>query len=491
MDWKKIEFWHLEKLILILVLCLPLLAGCQAMQSDNLPEPAQEHIYDALPETPHIDTMDIELPGTGLTAGFVVPEALRWEIIHVIQDEASGNWAVLYAVNQDDAHVIGQRIWRGSTVRIQLFDRQGGFIGQADTEYGPRTTNLESDLASPEPIVFRNHLLSFFGAPRHSGGARYIFADTQTWETTSLWTRWIAVYEDYFLARFQPHGDWSHDYLLKLFQGAQQIASIRVELPVWYQISSFGTTQERMFLALTDSRTGSMGLETVTYLLDFGSETYEVVHHHSLEDLDELVASNERWEIYNASTGRTFGNTHWGEVIARDKGTGELLVLHDRLARSAAFGPDDLLLISCRWELLLFGVNKMQLVRGIVTFTQDRPLDRVLSGVAFDSEREWFVVAWLYQGVDYMDWDGRYRLRELPYDYRTNVIISTYSTAGELLSSVDTGVEMTMFPYTCSKYSTLELEIVISGGGYTMLRKFCRWCDEKDGADFVSVRYWG
>ena len=246
-------------------------------------------------------------------------------------------------------------------------------------------------------------------------------------------------------------------------------------LPNWYSSGrSFGV--EELTLSLGEDRTAVMSGRTITYELDFNTETYEVLRHYTLEDFDNLVTYNERWEIFNANRGR-FEGGWWGEVVAHDKQTGEFIFFHDRYAYSAVFGGDDLLLISEVWGLKLFDMNTMRIILDMLPMPESdyEWLDRVISGVAFDSEREWFIVAWL--SLAEMD--------KHPYEYSTNVMISTYTTSGELLRTIDTGIEMRLFP---RMYSILELELVLDGEGNVLFRDWSEW-DETD-VDFEGARYW-
>jgi len=411
-----------------------------------------------------------------ITLGFDVPDALHWEIIYVTQDEASGNWAVLYAVSNHGDEATPWMKWRRDRsanvyIYIQLFDSQGSLIRRIDTQTSP-VTYPHGGLASSGPVVLRGNLLSFF-AEWSPFLRSYVFADTQTGETFSIHADDIAMFEDYFLARVR----WGPGYRLELFRGAEQIAEIVVEIPTWYWNEGAFDGHQQLSLSLDNSRTASMSRETITYLLDFDSETYEVLRHYTLEDLDDLVTHNDRWEIFNVHTGR-FEGPSWGEVVARSRYTSGIYYLYGMHASSAIFSGSGLLLIRDTQRLILFDLDEMQIVQRLSP-REELPR-RIVSGIAYDSEKEWFVVLWLSLD-DMCIIEGT---NSFGPEYN-NVMISVYTANGELLRSIDTGVEMPLSPWM---FAVLQLEVELDGEGNVLFRQWRPWLE--NGTDFKSVRYW-
>jgi len=465
----------IKRRILICTLCVLLLAGCHTDQAGPTHSNEVPQVVEEQPDyQPAFNTLALELQGMEQTVNFIVPDSPLWEIVHAIHDEVGDTWAVLYAVNQEDALISrssGRLMWGTANMYVQLFDGEGNFTQRLDAQTTPMLGRF-GEIENPEPVIFRDGMLSFFAGV--SFRKNYVFLNTQTGDITRIEADAVAARNNSFLMRSRQSGS----YRLELFHSNEKAGEIIVGLPSWYINETGFDPHEPMSLTLRSRSAGSMTRRTISYFIDFNTGTYEVLRQYTLDDMNlPMVISNDRWEIYNVHTGRFEGGA-WGEVVAHNKQTGEITFLYDIRAYSAVFSGENLLLISNLRELVLFDLEQMQVVRQLSP-REDLPR-RIVSGIAYDSENEWFVVAWL--SLD----DMRVVEETSAFDpHHNDVMISVYTTGGELLRTINTGVEM---PFNPSMFSALELELVLDGQGNVLFRQQGWWAESD--ATFESIRYW-
>ena len=404
-----------------------------------------------------------------LTLDFVRP-ASRWQVFRVVHNEERDEWAVIYARRYLDFGPFNQQ----GTLMVQIFDGQGNFLHITNNTneetcveaWQPSIGNMgriEFRLNDVEILVFSERIFSF-------ASNRNLFAvDRQSGDINVTRFSLIAANGRYMIT-------WDGgEVLTLLLENGEVVGTLEMPPVPWFLVDDFGS-RHLLELALGDDRIATMSSPTVTITFDFYAETTEVVRHYTLEDLDDLVAASELWELYNANIGG-FNGGFWGETVLHNKRTGEFVQLHEERASSAAFAGENLLLVSEIWGLLLFDVNERRVVRNLLPSEPGEWPDIMVNGVAFDPEKEWFVVAWLDNDAQ------RYANYDEGSSVKTNIMLNIYSMTGDLIRTIDTGVEVEIPIFHL--IFTLELELILDGQGNAMFRN-----RRADDAVFESVRYW-
>jgi len=382
------------------------------------------------------DAFIIMLPGgLSIEADFQLPEEPFFAISNIVFDAESRRWAVLYATTESVSQIIdGESMpffgGRQGRLNIQLFDPVGAFIGRIQTEFNPRTESGGAHQVGPSgPVTFNNGLLTFSARMAGAQPRYFVFFDVDTEEYTYTRAGRVVAIDDYFLTVAVLGDD---EFVMRLFERDRLISEIQVDATG--HLVPLGIASVKDFDPV--DRVGTFGVGQAIFTLDFNRRTWEFHRHYRREDIHNPgapFAHNERWAIHHPS----LFNPRGTELIALDRNTGSVafLTVAFTVPRSGTavgassqirFGPDNLLLVNHMYRLELIDVENAVTLDSMFGVDYGA-MDAFATGIAYDSEREWFLVTWRSPQ------QGETRLDEMP------LMMDIFTLEGELVHSFDTG----------------------------------------------------
>lgn len=398
--------------------------------------------------------IDAELPGTSVYAKFMLPEYLNWEIFDILYDIKNDKYAILYAVSSYN----GDMPWltyqdEEGRVHIQIFDAEGSLLNHIETDICP-PVNSASEVVAYPPGVFDDNLITFF-----SGwiSTEYIFYNVAEQSYRAV-PATICVNDGEYYLTANNEFSFTNVVELTLFLGSDEVAHMEIPVDdlglIFPDNRSYvqGENHQNNLSFDKNTKIAQYGNDKIVYTIDFNNLSWSMERFYTKEHLEEILAQSAdgQWQIYSADSGGA-GDGWWYDVVAYNTAT-EVITFLSKDAGTVIFAKDNQILLNQTSKLELIDVENAKVINSNFAIDCEEK-DCFVVGTAYDSTRECFLVAWRapQQGIS----GDNAREIQLP------IMLDLYDLNGELIKSIDTGLETPAF----HKNYVIALNLVITESG--------------------------